>query len=138
MVERDSGRDPERFARDMAAALRSRLARGDGVRIASKINRSPGYVSERINGNEPWTLDELDAIAELIGTDGLTLLADLVAQQRGDGDPGDESGTPAEPTPIGPRGPGVPGDTVADEPEQIAAHDSEGTIEAEQEADDFA
>lgn len=42
--------------------------------VAEVIERDQSYVSERVSGKRPFTVDDIDAIANMIGVDGRTLL----------------------------------------------------------------
>ena len=50
-----------------------------GSEVARRLGRAQSYASLRLNGRKSWTLDELDAIAEMLGvTPG-----DLMDRARG-------------------------------------------------------
>jgi transcriptional regulator with XRE-family HTH domain len=50
--------------------------------VAKLVNRDQSYISERVSGKRPFTTDEIDAIAELIGIDGSTLLAEIACRLK--------------------------------------------------------
>lgn len=44
-------------------------------RLAARIEKSQSYVSTRTRGEQPWTTDDLDAIAKALGLpNGFTIL----------------------------------------------------------------
>lgn len=69
-----------RFSRALKAeidARRGETKRGKPTQeeIAAAIGRTQPYVSSRINGDFPWTTNDLDGIARLFGDDAFSLVA---------------------------------------------------------------
>ena len=85
MTERNSGRTPALFSREFSVALWARVEKVTpkitGQRIAGALNRRDAYVSERKHGNSSWTVDDVDVIAELMGTTGIELIADVLVDE---------------------------------------------------------
>lgn len=50
-----------------------------GSEVARRLGRAQSYVSLRMNGRKSWTLDELEAIAEMLGLTSY----DLIDRARG-------------------------------------------------------
>ncbi|TQK68270.1 helix-turn-helix transcriptional regulator [Nocardioides sp. SLBN-35] len=123
------------FSRRFSAALQG-VMRENKVRVVDvveKLGKSKGFVSEHTNGTKAPNTDLLDAIAELMGIDTRDLVREIVRRIP-------------DPAPAAevrqlrrdqPRADFVFRDVVADDEEEIAAHDSEGTIEEEQHAPEF-
>lgn len=58
------------FAKAVAQAVKreSAAAGVSGSELGRRLDRAQSYVSLRLNGRKAWTLDELDAIARILGT----------------------------------------------------------------------
>lgn len=55
-----------------------------GYRLAEKIGRNEGYVSERVNGRRPLDTEDVDALAMLApGWTGKTLMIELARRAQG-------------------------------------------------------
>lgn len=109
MTDRKSGRQPGDFSRSFARKLNGIVSESEaaptGQQLAKALNRRDAYVSERKNGKRAWTIDDIDVIADEIGTDGLSLMVTVVDRMRGQGGgasvhslpvPSDPAGTLAE------------------------------------------
>ncbi len=57
------------FARAYARAVRAAVDDNgmSGSELARRLGRAQSYISLRLQGRKAWTLDELDAIASIIG-----------------------------------------------------------------------
>ncbi|MFJ9313761.1 hypothetical protein ACIRN4_06170 [Pimelobacter simplex] len=114
------------FARAVSAEVRARMAaRRLGLRelsLAAGFGSSHNYLAKRLRDAAPLTVDDVEAIARYFGESAeefieracVNFLEQAVAEM-------DEANAPQP----------------DDEPEEIAAHDSDGTIADEQEAPDF-
>lgn len=60
----------------MAEEIRALMARRriSGVALASRINRSQSYVSRRLTGEVPFDVDDLEAIAVVLGVTAAKLV----------------------------------------------------------------
>jgi len=58
------------FAKAVAWAVKEMTASAgiSGSALARRLGRAQSYASVRLNGRKAWTLDELDRIADMIGT----------------------------------------------------------------------
>jgi len=69
------------FAREYKGYMTSRgIKQSD---IAALLGRNAGYVSERANGKRALDTDDVDALAELTGTNGRDLMIELAQRARG-------------------------------------------------------
>ena len=61
----------------VAANIRAEGARRGWTQsdVATRLGQSRMWVSDRYRGRTPWTIDELDRVAELLGLDTVDLLA---------------------------------------------------------------
>lgn len=71
------------FAQAVAAAVKSMVddAGISGSELGRRLDRAQSYASLRLNGRKAWTLDELDAIASLLGTTVDAVMADARKQR---------------------------------------------------------
>jgi hypothetical protein len=86
MTEKKSGRQPAAFSREFARKLNGVLGEHEnpptGRDLARALSRNDGYVSERKNGKRAWSVDDIDVIADELGTDGLSLLHTVLSRMQ--------------------------------------------------------
>lgn len=76
MVKKEELREMSAFSRAVSAEIKGLLAT-HGVtqaQFAKALDRNQGYVSERVNGLKAFDINEIDALAKLIGITGQDLL----------------------------------------------------------------
>ena len=76
VVKREEIKPLGEFSRAASAEIKGIMA-AHGInqtRFAKAIERNQGYISERVNGIKAFNLDEIDALASLIGTTGQDIL----------------------------------------------------------------
>ncbi|WP_418061773.1 hypothetical protein [Pimelobacter simplex] len=120
------------FARAVSAEVRARMAaRRLGMRelaLAAGFGSSHNYLAKRLRDAAPLTVDDVDAIARYFGETGEAFIAracdNHLAQTIAEMEEAQRVHAEYE---------ADQGDFM----EEIAAHDSAGTIEEEQEAPDF-
>lgn len=64
------------FAHAVALAVSDALASAgvSGNELARHLDRAQSYASVRINGRKPWSMEELDVIARLVGVSTFDLV----------------------------------------------------------------
>jgi transcriptional regulator with XRE-family HTH domain len=72
----DPGQHDLRLRDHVAEEIRALMARRrlSGVQLAARIDKSQGYLSRRLNGVQPFDVDDLEAIAGVLGVPVSALL----------------------------------------------------------------
>jgi hypothetical protein len=72
------------FPAEVAGVIRGMLAENNisGAQLAAALGRAPSYVSERQTGHRAWTMTDLDVIADLLGVEPMSLLAEVSRRAR--------------------------------------------------------
>lgn len=79
MVRKDEMKDTSIFTKLVSQVVRNKVY-DKGIKqaqLGQLIGRSQSYVGTRINGQQSWTLDDLDNIAKVLGYENAFTIFDL-------------------------------------------------------------
>jgi transcriptional regulator with XRE-family HTH domain len=72
------------FAQHVAQKVRGLTAENGltQMHVATRLGRAQSYVSNRMQGRQAWTTNDLDAIAGMMGMTGMQLLEEVSRRSR--------------------------------------------------------